>query len=112
MSFFISDALAEGAATAAAPEAGIAGFLPIIVIFVLFYFLLIRPQTRRAKDHKKMVESLAKGDEVTTNGGILGTIEALDDSFINLKIADGVVIKIQRQAVAALMPKGTMKSGN
>jgi len=110
MSFFISEALAEGAA-APAPDAGIAGFLPLIVIFVLFYFLLIRPQTKRAKELKKMVESLAKGDEVTTNGGVLGTIESLDENFIGLKVAEGVVIKVQRQAVSALLPKGTVKTG-
>ncbi len=110
MSFFITDAIADGAA-ATSPQGSIAGFLPIIVIFVLFYFLLIRPQTKRAKELKKMVESLAKGDEVTTNGGVLGIIDSLDENFVNLKVADGVVIKVQRQAVASLLPKGTVKAG-
>lgn len=109
MSFLISDALAEGAA-AATPEAGFAGFIPLIVIFVLFYFLLIRPQTKRAKEHKKMTESLAKGDEVLTNGGIIGTVADLNETFITLEVADGVKLKVQRQAVASLMPKGTLKS--
>lgn len=86
------------------------GFLPLIIIFALFYFLLIRPQTKRAKEHKKMAESLAKGDEVLTNGGILGIIDSLDDNFLTLEVADGVKLKVQRQAVASLMPKGTMKS--
>jgi preprotein translocase subunit YajC len=106
MSFFISDALA------AAPEAQpdpIMSFLPLVLIFVVFYFLLIRPQTKRAKEHKKMVEGLAKGDEVVTNGGLLGRITEVGDNFVQLKIAEGVEVKVQRQSVANLMPKGTSK---
>ena len=110
MSFFISDAMAEGAAAAAQPEASFASFIPLIVIFVLFYFLLIRPQTKRAKEHKQMVEALAKGDEVVTNGGVLGKAVEIGESFITVEIAEGVQIKVQRNAIASLVPKGTINS--
>ena len=106
MNFFISDAMA------AAPEAQpdpFMSFLPLILIFVVFYFLLIRPQTKRAKEHKKMVEALAKGDEVVTTGGLLGRITEVGDNFVQVKIAEGVEVKVQRQAVANLMPKGSSK---
>jgi preprotein translocase subunit YajC len=84
-------------------------FLPLILIFVVFYFLLIRPQTKRAKEHKKMVEGLSKGDEVVTNGGLLGRITEVGENFVQVKVAENVEVKIQRQAVANLMPKGTSK---
>jgi preprotein translocase subunit YajC len=107
MSFLISDALA------AAPPEGqpdpLMSFLPLVLIFVVFYFLLIRPQTKRAKEHKKMVEGLAKGDEVVTSGGLLGRITQVGENFVQLKVAEGVEVKIQKQAVSTLMPKGTVK---
>ena len=106
MNFFISDALAAEPVAQGNP---LTSFLPLIVIFVIFYFLLIRPQSKKAKEHKQMVESLAKGDEVVTNGGILGKITKVGDNFIELEIADGMLVKVQRQAVATLMPKGTIK---
>ncbi|WP_455200926.1 preprotein translocase subunit YajC [Kaarinaea lacus] len=109
MSFFISNAMAEGAA-GAPPEGGLMGFIPLILIFVLFYFLLIRPQAKRAKEHKQMVEALAKGDEVVTNGGVLARISDVGDSFITVEIADGVEVKVQRNAIASLVPKGTYKA--
>lgn len=108
MSFFISDALAA-AAPAQQPDP-IMQFLPLLLIFVVFYFLLIRPQTKRAKEHKAMVGALSKGDEVVTNGGLLGRITDVDENFVTLKIADNVEVKVQRQAVASLMPKGTSKA--
>ncbi len=107
MSFFISDALAAAPAQQADP---IMSFLPLLLIFVVFYFLLIRPQTKRAKEHKAMVEALSKGDEVVTNGGLLGRITQVDENFVTLKIADNVEVKVQRQAIASLMPKGTSKA--
>ncbi|HEC17995.1 MAG TPA: preprotein translocase subunit YajC [Gammaproteobacteria bacterium] len=112
MSFFISDAFAEGAAAAGAaqPGSGLAGMLPLLLIFVLFYFMLIRPQAKRAKEHKNMVAALAKGDEVVTNGGLLGRVTEVGESFLTLKIADGVEVKVQKQSISALVPKGTMKS--
>ncbi len=107
MSFFINDALAEGAAQ---EQNLLTGMLPLIIIFILFWFLLIRPQTKRAKEHKQMVAALAKGDEVLTNGGLLGKITEIEESFISLEIANNIVIKVQRQAVTSIMPKGTLKS--
>ena len=109
MSFFINDAWAEGA-PAAGTEAGLMSMLPLILIFVIFYFLILRPQMKRAKELKKMLESLAKGDEVVTTGGLLGKITQLGDSFLVIEIADGVEVKVQRSSAASLMPKGTMKS--
>jgi len=105
MSFFISDALAA-APTEANP---LMSFLPLVLIFVVFYFLLIRPQTKRAKEHKTLVEGLAKGDEVVTNGGLLGRITAVGENFVQIKVAENVEVKIQKQAVANLMPKGASK---
>jgi len=105
MNFFISDAMA------ADPGQGdaLTSFLPLIVIFVIFYFLLIRPQSKKAKEQKQMIGALAKGDEIVTNGGVLGKITKVGDSFLTLEVADGVQLNIQRQAVATLMPKGTIK---
>jgi preprotein translocase subunit YajC len=88
---------------------GFASFLPLIVIFVLFYFLLIRPQTKKAKEHKAMIAALAKGDEIVTTGGMLGRVTALDDSFVTLAVAQNVEVRVQRHAVAQVMPKGTAK---
>lgn len=107
MSFFVSDALAQGAPAAADP--GFLSFLPLIVIFILFYFLLIRPQVKRAKDHRTMVDALSKNDEIVTSGGIVGRITKMDESFITLEISDGVEVKVQKTAVASLLPKGTLK---
>ncbi len=111
MSFFISDALAEGgaAADAASQDGGLVGLLPLLLIFVLFYFMLIRPQSKRAKEHKNMVGTLAKGDEIVTNGGLLGKITEVGENFLCVTIADGVEVKVQRQSVSSLLPKGTMK---
>jgi preprotein translocase subunit YajC len=98
-----------------AQQAGAAGgsawlqLLPLVLIFVVFYFLLIRPQTKRAKEHREMVGKLQTGDEVVTNGGLLGRITAVGDNFITLEIANGVAIKVQKFQVAQLMPKGTIK---
>ncbi len=108
MSFFINDAWAQGAPPGGV-ESGFASLVPLILIFVIFYFLLLRPQIKRAKEHKQMVASMAKGDEVVTNGGLLGRVTKLDESFITLEIADGVRVKVQRNAVASLVPKGTLK---
>jgi preprotein translocase subunit YajC len=90
--------------------ASLLSFLPLIIIFVIFYFLLIRPQSKRAKEHKQMVSNLAKGDEVVTNGGLLGRITQVGENFISVEVADGLEVKVQKQMVANLMPKGTIKS--
>lgn len=107
MDFLIASAYAQDAA----PQGGgLVGFLPLILIFVVFYFMLIRPQMKRAKEHRKLVADLSKGDEVVTNGGLLGKITGLGDSFVTVRLADGVEIKLQRHAVANVMPKGTIDS--
>jgi len=109
MSLLISDTWAD-AAPAASQDAGLMGFLPLAVIFVLFYFLLIRPQMKRATETRKMIESLAKNDEVVTSGGLLGKIVDVEESFITVEIAEGVRVKVQKSAVTSLVPKGTAKS--
>ena len=113
MSFFISEAVAAEAPAMAAGAQQQGGIEPLIMLgllFVLFYFLLIRPQAKRAKEHKQMVEALSKGDEVVTNGGILGRVTAIEDTFLTLEIADGIEVKLQRNAVTSIVPKGTFKS--
>ena len=90
---------------------GAAGqFLPLVLIFAVFYFLLIRPQQKRMKDQQAMLSRLSAGDEVVTGGGILGRIIEVNDPFITLEIAEGVRIKVQKSQVSQLMPKGTLKS--
>lgn len=106
MNFFISDAHADAAGD---PAGGMLSLLPLIVIFVLFYFLLIRPQQKRQKQHKDMVATLKKGDEVVTAGGTLGRITDVGDNFVSLEIAKGVEVKVQKQSVQMMMPKGTVK---
>ena len=110
MSFLIGDAWAEGAAAAAQhPQGGgWEGLIPLLILFVIFYFLLIRPQQKKVKEHKQLVESLKKGDEVTTFGGLVGKIRDLDDNFVDLEVASGVVVKVERQNIARLLPKGTL----
>ena len=106
MSFFISDALAQSGEQ----SGGYLSLIPLVLIFVLFYFLLIRPQQKRTKKHKEMVGALQVGDEVVTNGGTLGRITSADVNFVGLEVASGVVIQVQRQAVAQLMPQDTIKT--
>ena len=82
----------------------------LIAMFVLMYFLLIRPQQKRAKDHKTLLKALKKGDEVVTNGGVIGKITAVDESFAEVEVASGVVVKLQKQGINQKMPKGSAKS--
>lgn len=109
MSFFISDAYAQAAGGAAAQNPLIS-FLPLIILFGIFYFMLIRPQMKRAKEHRSMVAALGKGDEVVTNGGLAGRVDELGDAFVTLEIAPGVKVKLQKQAISQVLPKGTLKS--
>jgi preprotein translocase subunit YajC len=108
---FTSTAWAQGgAAKGQGPEAIIqALFLPVVLIGV-FYLLIWRPQQKRTKDHRAMVTGLQKGDEIITNGGILGRVTDVSESFITLEVADNVQVKVQRQMIQAVMPKGTVKS--
>lgn len=105
---FISNAYAQTAG--ADPAGGLMGLLPLILMFIILWFLMIRPQMKRAKEHKAMVGALAKGDEVVTQGGIAGRIAELGDNFIHIEVADKVNIAVQRQAVATVLPKGTLKT--
>lgn len=107
MSFFISDAMAEGAEAAAG--GGWEGIIPLVLLFVVFYFLLIRPQQKKVKEHKALVEAIKKGDEVVTYGGMAGKIVEMSDSFCEVEIADNVVVKVERQNISRLLPKGTLK---
>lgn len=106
MSFFISDAYAQAAPGGAQ---GITGLLFPVALIAIFYFLLIRPQQKRAKEHKAMVAALAKGDEVVTQGGMLGKVVEVGESFTLVEVAEGVQVKLQKSAVAAVMPKGTYR---
>lgn len=105
----ISDAFAQAAAPAQ-NDASLLSLLPMVGILVLFYFLLIRPQSKRAKEHKQMVEALQRGDEVITNGGILGQIINVSESYAIVEIASGLEVTVLKSSVQTLLPKGTLKS--
>ncbi|HEX9813150.1 MAG TPA: preprotein translocase subunit YajC [Burkholderiales bacterium] len=110
MNWLISDAWAQGSITG-----GQGGYVSLIMLggmFAVFWFLLIRPQQKRAKEHKAMIESLAKGDEVVTSGGVLGRVTQLGPSYVSVEIADKVEIKVQRPAIQTVLPKGTLKAAN
>jgi len=109
---FISSAIAQTAPAAAAGgdmQSSLMGMLPLVLMFVVLYFVMIRPQMKKAKEHKVMVESLAKGDEVATAGGILGKVTKLGDIFISIEVANGVEVQLQRSAVVQVLPKGSIK---
>lgn len=110
MSFFISDAAAQAAPAAAQP--GIEGLIFPLAILVFFYFLFIRPQSKRTKEQKQMLAALSKGAEVVTSGGILGKVVDVDDNFVKIEVADNSFLQVQRHAVANMMPKGTYKTVN
>lgn len=109
MNLFIADAYAQATDPAAQQGGGLVSILMLVVMFVAFYFLLIRPQSKRAKEHKSMVAALAKGDEVVT-GGVLGRITELSEQYATVEIAEGVQVKVQRHAIQTVLPKGTLKS--
>ncbi len=110
MDFFIQAAFAEGAPAAAGQPDLLSQLMVFGGIFLIFYFLFIRPQNKKLKEHKAMTEALKKGDEVLTNGGVLGKITALHENFVTVEIAEGTQVHVQRQSIASLMPKGTIKS--
>jgi len=107
LDFFISPAYAQ--AQQAEPNAFVS-LLPLIILIVLFYFLLIRPQSKRNKEHKQMVEQLAVGDEVIVSGGVAGKLSALGENFVSVEVADGVIVKVQKSSIASVLPKGTLKT--
>ena len=107
MSFFISDALAQAEGAPAGDP--LLGLLFPIGLIIILYFLMIRPQIKRQKEHKRLVEGLGMGDEVVTMGGVAGRITELGDNFAQVEVADNVVIKVRRQAVEAVLPKGSLK---
>jgi preprotein translocase subunit YajC len=107
----IAPAHAQSAPAAAAPfGSDLMAFLPMIAIFVVFYFLLIRPQQKKAKEARAMLEALQKGDEIVTAGGVLGKISKIGEQYLTVEIASGTEIMVQRGAVAQLLPKGTIKA--
>lgn len=105
---FISNAYAQTAAASGVES--LYSFLPIILMFVVLYFLMIRPQMKRQKEHKAMVDALGKGDEVITAGGILGTVVKVSDVYVTLAVSNNTEVVVQRTAVATLLPKGTIKT--
>ena len=107
MSFFISDAYA---AVGAPDNSGWSSIVLIVVMFVGFYFFLIRPQQKRQKEHQQLLSALSKGDEVVTGGGLLGRVTEVGDQFVTVEIAKGVEVKLQKQAVGSVLPKGTLKN--
>ena len=105
---FISNAYAQSAIGGAG--GGLMSFLPIILMFVVLYFLMIRPQMKRQKEQKAMIDALSKGDEVVTAGGLLGKISKVSEAYLTVEIADGTEIVMQKASVTMLLPKGTIKS--
>ncbi|PCK03535.1 MAG: preprotein translocase subunit YajC [Alteromonadaceae bacterium] len=110
MSFFIAEAAAQSGASAGSENGGIMQILLIGGMFAFMYFVIIRPQRKRQKEHKSLSESLSKGDEVVLNSGMLGKIVSVDESYIQVKAADNVELKFQKSAIHAVLPKGTIKS--
>ena len=110
----ISNAYAQAAGAAADPTGGLMGMLPILLMFIVLWFVMIRPQMKKAKEQQKMVSELAKGDEVITQGGIAGRIAKVGENYLSLEVAEAkdgpVVITVQKSAVGALLPKGTLKN--
>ena len=104
----ISNAFAQDAAAGAMGSIG--QFLPIILMFVVLYFLMVRPQMKKAKEHKALLAALAKGDEVVTQGGMAGRITKVGDDFVSIAIADTVEIQMQKPAITMVLPKGTLKN--
>ena len=109
---FISSAFAQTAPAAAAGgdmQSSLMSMLPLVLMFVVLYFVMIRPQMKKQKEHRSMIDALAKGDEIATAGGVLGKVTKLGDSYLSLEIASGVEIQVQRSAVVQVLPKGSIK---
>jgi len=106
----ISLAHAQTAGAAADPTGGFMQLLPMILMFVVLWFLMIRPQMKKAKEHKALLAALQKGDEVVTGGGVVGRITKVDDAYVTVEIAQGVEVVVQKPAIGIVLPKGTLKS--
>jgi preprotein translocase subunit YajC len=106
---FISSAYAQATAGADTSSSLVSTMLPLVLMFVVLYFVMIRPQMKRQKEHRAMIDALAKGDEVATAGGLLGKVTKLGDTMLEIEIANGVEVQLQRHAVTQVLPKGTMK---
>lgn len=106
---FISEAFAQTAPAAGGAESSLLSLLPLVLMFVVLYFIMIRPQMKRQKEHKAMIEALAKGDEVVMGGGVMGRVSKLGDSILSVEVADGVELQVQRSAVVQVLPKGSFK---
>ena len=107
---FISEAFAQTApAASGGAESSLLSLLPLVLMFVVLYFIMIRPQMKRQKEHKAMVEAIAKGDEVVIGGGVLGRVAKLGETFIHVEVANGVELQVQRASVVQVLPKGTFK---
>jgi preprotein translocase subunit YajC len=107
---FISNAYAQAPTDALGLGGNLTSFLPLVLMFVVMYFLMIRPQQKRAKEQKAMMDALAKGDEVVTAGGILGKVSKVTDVYVTLEVAAGTEIVVQKPSVTTLLPKGTLKA--
>lgn len=107
---FISNAYAQSAGDVLGLGGNLTSFLPLILMFVAMYFLMIRPQQKRAKEQKAMMDALAKGDEVVTAGGLLGKVAKVTDAYVTLEVSSGTEIVVQKQSVTVLLPKGTLKA--
>ncbi|EGF32478.1 Preprotein translocase subunit YajC [Oxalobacteraceae bacterium IMCC9480] len=107
---FITNAYAQSPLDGLGLSSNLTSFLPIILMFVVLYFLMIRPQMKRQKEQKSMMDALAKGDEVVTSGGILGKVTKVTDAYLTIEVADGTEVLVQKGAVSTLLPKGTIKS--
>ena len=106
---FISNAFAQAPAAAPAGGSSLMSMLPLLLMFVVLYFVMIRPQMKRQKEHKAMIDALAKGDEVVTSGGLLGKVTKLGEGYLSVEVANGVEVQLQRSAVVQVLPKGTIK---
>jgi preprotein translocase subunit YajC len=106
----ISLAHAQTAGAAADPTGGLMSLLPMILMFVVLWFLMVRPQMKKAKEHKALIAALAKGDEVVTQGGILGRIAKVGDTYVTVEIAAGTEVAVQKPSISLVLPKGTLKS--
>ena len=105
----ISTAYAQTAAAGGDMQSSLMSMLPLVLMFVVLYFVMIRPQMKKQKEHRAMIEALAKGDEVIVGGGILGKVARLSEQYLHIEIASGVEVQVQRAAVVQVLPKGTIK---